>query len=1576
MTVDEAAGSSVVGELVDGAASELSPTTDLILPEESVLDGDQASVSDDPDSRRRNVVEPVPDASIDINSRESNCLPNVMSDVSDHTEMCLSSEPCTDVDDNEAGVDQMMTVTEENGVEAGPQSLGLDSEHSNISLENGSSLASSICLDAVQDDNAAVIQIMQRKESAALCIQSAYRRYTARKALTAWQRSVEVLNRLAVGYLYSTKFHIVRGAAITLQAAIRRHVCRQHFLSLRAAVVRIQAAYRGRVCHCHYQAVRSAVTSVQALTRGHLVRKRMLLMRLLREQAAVCLQAAFRGHHQRQRYRRAVAVAVSLGLLSTKPASSELLQCVLSSTQSGMPRDSVIEATHNLAATKIQTAFAAWRYRRRCAAVITCQRTLRALPYRVHFSNVRLAAVTIQSRWRATRLTKIARENLLNHIGAAIVIQSVVKTFLCRSRYLRIRHAVIAMQRKYRKRKQLAFNHSATVIQSAVRMFLLRSKFLKARRAAVLIQAVYRCEVQRVQFKLMRTSAVMIQRWWHRRMQLRWCKAATKIQSFMRMVSVRRQYRGTVRKVVIVQSLVRSFLTRLRFVLTRESAVSIQRCWRRHVLLREARVRRSIMLGAAIAIQAAFRGYLERKAYKTKQMQHWTAVNIQRIFRGYCTRQYYTKQRSVIVLLQAACRAAIVRMQLRRRANAAMVIQRAMRVMLAQREYQRMQRCIAAIQSACRGYLVRQELRRRQKAAVVIQKIYQGFVARCQFRRDYQSVVCLQAHVRGLQVRRGLQEKRTAATALQSVFRGYQARQFYSKQLTGILHLQRICRSYLAERHFARQQSAAVAIQKMVRGMSARKQYARQQNLVVFMQACVRHHLAVQKLNAMRQSCVVVQKWWRNMLLIRSVRRQFLVSVGAAVTLQAAIRRFIARKRFVVVRHASVTIQAVLRMWKTRAAFQQLRSAAVLVQRRYRAKVAGREQRQLYVEMCHSALVLQQRFRARRIGRVHRQRYQELRSAAVIVQQRFRARLIGRVQRQRYQELRSAVVVIQQKFRARRFGQHQRRCYRMLRHATLVIQRSYRAYVIGHRQKSDYVQLRRSAIVLQRQYRARSAGRLQRCRYEKLRCAAVTIQRWFRAHIVAQAARLQYRKLYSAVLLVQRMRRRRLAARYTLHRERAAIKIQSAVRMHIAQSKYHTTRKHVILLQNIIRWRLCRQRFVQIHSSAVVVQRFWRQIMNQRRQNKAAVCIQAAFRRHMAATGYHKMKTCVITMQRFARTMLVKKHMAEAQKSAAVIQCWYHAVITGRKQRLRYIQLRNAVTSIQRAVRRAAANRLQRKTVSAVKIQSWYRMTCVRRSYVSQRAAVLKLQSVARCYLQQRWMRRQSLAALLIQRWWFSSKLTIQKRNRFIELRRSAVIIQAAFRRYLAQRRYLAMSNGFRRLAAVFRRLQHQRRYLKLRASVTYIGRWYRCRIAARNFALMLQLRRSHAARVIQTHIRKYVDRVKCDREEREMIRLKQAAAAVVIQRTFSTYMQRKRYLRHCHQVVIVQATARRWLACRHVARLKAQLIKSAVCLQAHARGFLCRKRIKVRSITLHFCDLVFFWISCICSLCVTLCCY
>ena len=795
---NEAAADNLCENVVDRTSTDQlsavssSNTDHSLIGPESVHGENLDNILEDPVSgsaeveQNYNEIE-CPGMSSDVSSIVTSDLLSSSCQVPSHTDMCVNSEPCDCT--SLKSVESLPGVDEVCAVEAGSENLDADSLSDNVSLESSSLSSSCIQLGTLQDDDAER-QLLHRKENAALCIQTAYRRHVAQKAYIARQRAVAALQQLAVGYLYSVRFHVLRGAAITLQATFRRHLCRHRYLLLHTAVCHIQARYRGQVCQRRYQAVRSSVIAVQASARGYLDRKKLLALRLCREQAAIRLQAHFRGYSQRQKYKRAVDVAGSLGLLQPKQPfmqlPGKLQQCLISAAQSGMSKDKMIETIQNLAAMKIQTTFAAWRYRRQRAAIITCQRSLQTLPYRIHFVRLRFAAVTMQTKWRAACLTRVARENFLNHIGAAIVIQSVVRTFLCRSRYLRLRHAVITMQREYHQRKQLADNYSATVIQSAVRMFIIRNRFLKARRAAVKIQSFYRCREQRAKFRLMVTNAVIIQQWFGRQIQLRQRKAATKIQSFVRMVSMRQQYRSILQKVAIIQRHTRSFLMRKKFLSIRKSAVTIQRHWRGKMLYREAKIRHAIRLGATIVIQAAFRGYLQRRAYVTMRTEHQSAIKVQKLFHGYLARRHCKKQMKALVLLQAGCRRALVQRHIRRQTCAAVVIQRAVRTILAQRQYQKMQKCIATFQSVCRGFLARQQLKRMQEAAVKIQKIYRGFAARHQFFHQYRCIVCLQAYARSLFVRRRLEAKHKACTVIQSVVRRQQMRQLYCKQLSHI----------------------------------------------------------------------------------------------------------------------------------------------------------------------------------------------------------------------------------------------------------------------------------------------------------------------------------------------------------------------------------------------------------------------------------------------------------------------------------------------------------------------------------------------------------------------------------------------------------------------------------------------------------------------------------------------------------------------------------------------------------------------------------------------------------------------
>ncbi|KAJ8249255.1 hypothetical protein GJAV_G00232830 [Gymnothorax javanicus] len=141
-------------------------------------------------------------------------------------------------------------------------------------------------------------------------------------------------------------------------------------------------------------------------------------------------------------------------------------------------------------------------------------------------------------------------------------------------------------------------------------------------------------------------------------------------------------HQEVLRRIVRLQCRFRALLERRHFVSMRLAATAIQRWWRsyRDRQAEEAEPDPAVQEAAALCLQAAWRGYLERQHFLRQReaaqliQRGWrrhssrrvrAARTIQAAWRGYQHRSSYHRLRDVVVLLQAAARGYLARQRFR-----------------------------------------------------------------------------------------------------------------------------------------------------------------------------------------------------------------------------------------------------------------------------------------------------------------------------------------------------------------------------------------------------------------------------------------------------------------------------------------------------------------------------------------------------------------------------------------------------------------------------------------------------------------------------------------------------------------------------------------------------------------------------------------------------------------------------------------------------------------------------------------------------------------------------------------------
>lgn len=282
------------------------------------------------------------------------------------------------------------------------------------------------------------LQLHRVQECAAVCIQAHYRGYIARRVYIA---EVAILIKLQALFRRKQAVVFFRKACLavlTIQQAWRAHKSRQ--LQLRnEAAIRVQAVYRGHLCRKNYRSDVAKVVWMQACTRRQQAQKRyreLLQVQVQQEAAALIVQTFFRGWSTRKNVKLELERVVLLQACARRMLVRNRYQVLLR------------------AASTIQRAWRAFK------------------DYQTHVreDSETVAAVKIQSCFKGWKHRKLLKTML----SRVVYTQACIRRASATRRYEELRRVVILLQRRWRKRKHLQLEDkiSATVkIQSRWRCY-------------------------------------------------------------------------------------------------------------------------------------------------------------------------------------------------------------------------------------------------------------------------------------------------------------------------------------------------------------------------------------------------------------------------------------------------------------------------------------------------------------------------------------------------------------------------------------------------------------------------------------------------------------------------------------------------------------------------------------------------------------------------------------------------------------------------------------------------------------------------------------------------------------------------------------------------------------------------------------------------------------------------------------------------------------------------------------------------------------------------------------------------
>ncbi|NXL61371.1 ASPM protein, partial [Chordeiles acutipennis] len=1079
-------------------------------------------------------------------------------------------------------------------------------------------------------------------------------------------------------------------------------------------------------------------------------------------------------------------------------------------------------------------------------------------------------------------------------------------SFLC-SRLLDLRQETRSARliqsawRNYRLKRELKLSQerdrAARIIQKSATSFLSRRRILRQVNAAVSIQKHWRGYLARMIFLNLKKTKLEEAR----------SKSATVIQAYWRRYSARKRYLQLRYYVIFVQARIRMVKSVAAYKRIVWATVTIQSHLRASKLAKKDRQRYEILRSSALTIQSAFR---RRRKYKTQQ----------RIKAALVLQTYFRKWQSS---------------KLAKRERAALVLQSWYRMHRDLKQYLRIKQNVIKIQAWYRCQLTRRIYQEHRAKIVAVQQYYRAYKLG-KIEREYYL------------------QKRAAVVVLQAAYRGMKARKLY-RQTKAVCVVQSLWRMKKEKVRFLQLKKSATLLQSHVRKYQQVKRYKEIKNAACVIQTWYRAHVASKNAAAsfqrMRLAAVVLQSAYRGMEARKKAR-----ILRCVIKIQASYRAYIVQKRFKNLKNATVKIQAFVKMRQARKHYCALREATLYVQRRYRSHRNALKLKEDYRKLKGACVRIQAVLR----GYLVRKQIQRWRETAVFLQARYRMRR----DRQRYLSIYNAAVVIQKRYRAYKKQVCQRQEFLQVKKATLCLQAAYRGYKARVKLKLEY----RAAIKIQTAFRAHAA----RMKYKAMVQASVVIQRWYRTRKTGNRQRLNFLMTRAAVRSLQAAFRGWKVRKQVRRQRVAATKIQSAFRKFMVLKRFRLMKHAVLTIQKHYRARVIgqkqRQEYVRLRNSVVRLQAIWRgktvRKMIQKKHELATI-IQSYCRMHISQLKYKKLRQATLVIQKYFRAycmkktqrgiylktkaavlvlqsayrgMTVRKQLNKLNKAATTIQAAFKSYLV----RKDYERLRSAAIIVQRRCRAIIHAKCQKQKYlslrkATIKMQAIYRGKKVRREISYMHQAAICIQATFKMHLMNVKYQAMRMAAIIIQRQYRAFCLGKIQRKKYLELKKSIIVLQAACRGMKVRQDLKTMHQSAAIIQSYYRMHKQQRNFRKLLLATRRIQQWFRA-CKERNTQVYKYMAMKSATLRIQAAFR--------GMKTRRLIRT-MSESAELIQRRFRTFLKRKHFLSIKAAAIVIQRKYRATKLAKIQHQKYLSLLSAAVVIQSAYRGFVVRKKMQ-----------------------------
>uniref|UniRef100_A0A8C3YAF3 Abnormal spindle-like microcephaly-associated protein homolog n=1 Tax=Catagonus wagneri TaxID=51154 RepID=A0A8C3YAF3_9CETA len=443
-------------------------------------------------------------------------------------------------------------------------------------------------------------------------------------------------------------------------------------------------------------------------------------------------------------------------------------------------------------------------------------------------------------------------------------------------------------------------------------------------------------------------------------------------------------------------------------------------------------------------------------------------------------------------------------------------------------------------------------------------------------------------------------------------------------------------------------------------------------------------------------------------------------------------------------------------------------------------------------------------------------------------------------------------------------------------------------------------------------------------------------------------------------------------------RDKAARIIQSTVISFLTKQRFKKEVNAAVVIQKYWRRFLAQRKLLMLkkekleevqNQSASVIQRYWRKYSTRKqflRLKYYSVVLQSRIRMVLAVASYKRYLRATVTIQRYWRACLRRKQDQERyqmlRSSTLVIQAMFRRW----KQRRMQLKIKAAVT-LQRAFREWHGRKRAKEEKAAVVIQSWYRRHRELRKYLQLRSCVVIIQTRFLCFQAQKLCERRKKAILTLQKYHRAYLKGKAERTSYLQKRAAAIRLQAAFRRMKARDLHRQIRAACV-LQSYWRMRRDRLRFLSLKKNVITLQAHVRKHQQWQKYKKMKK-----ATLIIQSHLRAYISAKKVlasYQETRSAVIFLQSAyrgmrarrtflhiltSVIKIQAYYRAYVFRKKFLRLKHAAIKLQSFVRMSQTRRRYLHLKAAALQreerrrvSCITLQAFVRGYLVRKQMRL----------------------------